>query len=540
METGSYDKGIIKAGMAVFLAHLVFKAVGFVQFFVVGGLTETVQWECLYGFAFDGVIFSLFLVGEEMIGPAFLPLFVEEKEKKSEQTAWSLANTLLSCQMLLLFLVMSLLMVFPEELAGIVTYFDSDTKSDNFDLAVKGVRAMAPALLCFSLGSTTYMLLNGYKKFFLAAFGDAVWKAFVLVSVVAGVYVFDAGWKALVVGIVVGSVLKLLTHLIGLGGRLRHLKLSFDLRNPAFRTMLWLMLPLLLGVLFAKCRDFYNNITVLSSLEADGLIKANAYGRKLFQAIGMIVPYALSIAMFPFFCDLVSRGDKDKLGEIITRSGRMLLSVFVPLAIFCVVLSPELVKLLVIGQFSAEDARLAGISMACYTLVLPAYGLEMFLMQAFFAKKKIYLAIFAGIVFSALSVAISYVGVIQLDVGGEAALMTVSLGYVVSRYLKTAALLLILKRSVPMFQVLDTCAFLVRLCIVGVLCAASAGVVFAALDTLPSFAVGRLWLVFRVGFGTVAGMGAFFAGIWALRIEEVGEMRDWTLRKLASGLRKRL
>ena len=68
---------IIKASAAVFIAHLCFKVVGFAQFFVIGGVTKTVQWECIYGFAFDGVIFSLFLIGEELICPAFLPIFID-------------------------------------------------------------------------------------------------------------------------------------------------------------------------------------------------------------------------------------------------------------------------------------------------------------------------------------------------------------------------------------------------------------------------------------------------------------------------------
>jgi hypothetical protein len=37
-------------------------------------------------------------------------------------------------------------------------------------------RTLGPAVIGLSLGSTTYVLLNGYKRFFLAAFGDAVWK----------------------------------------------------------------------------------------------------------------------------------------------------------------------------------------------------------------------------------------------------------------------------------------------------------------------------------------------------------------------------
>ena len=532
METNrTHGEGIVRAGMLVFIAHLVFKLIGFVQFFVVGGLTETVQWECVYGFAFEGVIFTLFLVGEEIIGPAFLPVFIDEKERKSETDAWKVANTLLLCQFIILTAVVGILFAFPAELTSMVTYFEPHG-SGNFELASSAVRALAPALICLSLGSTTYMLLNGYKKFFLAAFGDSVWKAFILVSVVGGAYFFGIGWKALAFGIVFGSLLKIVTHLAGLLPKLRFFRVNASFRNKAFKTMLTLMLPLLIGVIFAKCRDFYNNITVLSSLEADGLIKANSYGRKLFQAVGMIVPYALSIAMFPFFCDLVSKDNKEQLGQILTRSGRMLLSIFVPVAIFCTVFSPELVKMLVMGQFSAEDARLAGISMACYTLVLPAYGLEMFLMQAFFAKRKMYSVIVIGMIFSGLSVAVSYVGVIVYHAGGATALVVVALGYVVSRYLKTASLLILLKRTVPLFEGLENGLFILKLCITGALTAAAAWAAFFLLDQAGMQTISKAALAIRLAIAACAGTAAFLASTRLLHVAEPREMTLWTIRKL--------
>ena len=432
----------------------------------------------------------------------------------------------------LIFITVLVLFLFPETLTRWITYFDVGKKKENFDLAVQGVRLLAPALICLSLGSTTYMLLNGYKKFFLAAFGDAVWKAFVLISVVVGVSYLGFTWRALVFGIVVGSVLKLLTHMVGLVKKLHLFRPAFKINNPAFKSMLILMIPLLIGIIFAKGRDFYNNITVLSSLEADGLIKANAYGRKLFQALGMIVPYTLSIAMFPFFCDLVSRNDKEKLGEILTKSGRMLLVLFLPISLVVVVYAPVLVRLLVIGKFSEQDASLAGVSMACYTLVLPAYGLEMLLMQAFFAKRKMYMVTVVGISFSALSILISYIGIIKLGVTGASALMVISLGYVISRILKTAVLLGILKRSVPMFKWGESCSFFIRLTIVGVSAGVCTWLTFKGFDSSFSIPTSKMMLIAKLALGGLMATFVFFAGTTLLKIREPIEMFKWGKQKL--------
>lgn len=521
---------ILKAGAAVFAAHMIFKLIGFAQFYVVGVEVDTTTWETIYGFAFEGVIFSLFLVGEEMIGPAFLPLFIAEKEENSERAAWSLANTLLTAQFIVLIAIVVALMVVPGAITRFVTYWSD--KPGHVDLAAGGVRLMAPALIFFSIGSTTYMLLNGYKRFFMAALGDAAWKACVLVGVVVGIGFMGMSWKALVLGVVAGGVAKVLTHVAGMPRMLTLVRPSFRFSRPMFRTLLVLMLPLFIGILFAKGRDFYNNITVLSSLEADGLIKANAYGRKLFAAISTVVPYALSIAMFPFFCDLAARRDHDKLAEILTKSGRMLLVAFIPVSLVFVIYSHSLVELLVAGKFSRSDAELAGVSMACYTLVLPAYSLEMLLMQAFFAKRKTTTITVVGIIFSSASILISYLGVIHFGAKGATALAIVALGFAASRTGKTIALAALIHREVPVFPARETASFLIRTIIVGLVCATAVWAIFLGFDHGFGAPTGKLALSLKLLAGAGAATAAFPLAAVSLKVREPFEMLDWTWRKL--------
>ena len=73
-----------------------------------------------------------------------------------------------------------------------------------------------------------------------------------------------------------------------------------------------LAIPLLAGILIAKVRDQVNDVYVLSALDESGLMQANSMGRKLQSTLLYLVPYTLSIAVFPFFCELV---DRDSLGE---------------------------------------------------------------------------------------------------------------------------------------------------------------------------------------------------------------------------------
>jgi hypothetical protein len=73
-------------------------------------------------------------------------------------------------------------------------------------------------------------------------------------------------------------------------------------------------------------RDAFNNVYVLSALDESGLMQANSIGKKLQSTLLFLVPYTLSIAVFPYFCELVDRNDHANLGRLVTRFGRMLLS----------------------------------------------------------------------------------------------------------------------------------------------------------------------------------------------------------------------
>lgn len=308
--------------------------------------------------------------------------------------------------------------------------------------------------------------------------------------------------------------------------------------------MVLLMLPMIAGILFAKYRDLFNNVTVLSFLDTPGLLKANSFGRKLYGAISWLVPYAVSIAMFPFFCELVDRGDREKLGRIMTASGRMMLSVFLPGALLIAVMSQPLAMLLFrYGEFDAATVRWAALSNACYIFVLPAQSLEVILMQGYFANRKMWSVTAIGIGFSALSVAISYIAIVRFGVRGVDGLTVVALSYVVSRTLKTVTLAAVLKRAVPMFPLGPTVWFVVRVLALGAAVGAAGygastgiGAVWRV-DPEAATLTTKLALLARLATGGAAGGVLFWAAAWALRVQEPFEMLRWGWEKVLRRVR---
>ncbi len=541
---------IFRAALVVSLANILAKLLGLVRIqavayhFGVGEVTDA------YWSVFNGVIMALFLIGEECIQPAFLPVFIEDSEKNGEKKAWRFASTVLNAQFLVLAMTVCFLMLFPAKVVDFLTGWGSAETSPWFSdegAALKlrtgadFLRLMAPALIGFSLGSLTFILLNARKKFFLASLGEGSWRAIFIAAVVAlGSERFLGQW-ALPLGVVAGSIAKVGTHLPGLFRQLQHYRPVLALGSPRFRRFLLLIAPLVAGSIFAKVRDNFNQIWVLSDLQESGLISVNMMGRMFTDTLGFLVPYALSVGMFPYLCEMVDRGERTGIGKLLTSSSRLMVFFFLPIAAVMGVAAVPLTRLLFeMGKLNTSDAELVGLVTAFYALALPAYGVERVMMKGFFSNKNTVAPFLAGLVWSTVSMATCWLMVVRLGWRGTDALMVVAGAYACTRILKAVTLTVVLKRTIPMLPMREVLPFGLRIVGLTAVCVGAAWGAHRGMSTaLPLAALQGLKLRAMLG-AHLAAIGcaatvSFLLLAWMLRIEELG-----TVRSKLSGLRARV
>ena len=525
---------IVRAALVVALANALVKILGLIRIQAVAHQYGATIITDSYWAVFNGVIIALFLIGEECIQPAFLPLFMKDAEERGEKQAWRFASTVLNAQFLVLLLTVSFLMLFPGRVIGLLTTWEEagGEKQVSLDTAKGFLRVMAPALLGLSLGSVTFILLNARKKFFWAAMGEGSVRAiFAAVIFTLGSAPLLGHW-ALPVGVLAGSVAKVLTHLPGLFRQLKNYRPVLDFSNPKFRAFLLLMAPLVAGSFYAKVRDNFNQIYVLSKVE-EGLMSINFMGRAFTDTLGFLVPYALSVGMFPYLCEMVDRGEHKGLGKLLASSSRFMVFLFMPMAAVMALVSVPIARLLFeMGKLEAADARLVGLVTACYAAALPAYGIERVMMKGFLSNRKTLPLFIIGVIWSTVSMGVCWFLVAFRGWGGQDALMVVALAYVATRILKAITLVAVLKRSIPMFKLGETAAFLLRALALTAACAlaawaARAGV--AGLLPLEGLALGRLKMVLGMHLAVIgtAATVTFLTVAWLLRMEELKVAVDW-------------
>ncbi len=554
---GVVGSRIVRAALVVISANILVKLLGLVRNQVIGGYFGASDGTTDCFLAAYWVVTSVFYIGEECIGPAMLPIFMERREKDGPAKAWRLVSTIFNLQFLALLPVVVCLSVFSSEVMQAAVGWGGKAAKvadlNMLDQASGFLAWMAPAIFGLSLATVTFITLNAHKKFFWAAFGEGSLRALAIGAIVAFSSGSLLGQWALPAGVLAGSAAKILTHLPGLWAEIKqHYRFKLDFGNPDFRRFLLLIAPLLVGSIFAKGRDLFNNVYVISTAkDLAGGITLNFFGRNLIETLNFLVPYALSVGMFPYLCEMVDRGETRGIGQLLDRSSRFMVFLFLPVALVLVVAAKPMSDLLfTFGKLNVQHAGLIGMATACYAIAMPFYGVERVMMKGYLANRRTLAPIIIGIMTSTLSMVACWLLVVKLDWNNSRVLselewkdsyvlLVVPLATVGARALKVLILTAWLRRSIPMFPFRSTALFLGKVLLLTAISGVAAyGAHFAARGALPDFtdvAGLKRKLLLAADLGAIGGAAtvAFLLSAWLLRFEELSVAMDWVRPRLA-------
>ena len=468
-----------------------------------------------------GLTQQIFRSWDKLIRPVFLPVLAEERERVGEKDSWRFVGSFFNIQAVLLALIVVGVMAGAPWLIAFLTRFEGE----NASLSAHYLVVMAPSVLFLSLAVTGYMLLNSYKRFQLAAFGDNVFvKVVPLVALVALYWFF--GIYALILGVVLGAAAKLALYAWGLRREIRSWPRHFDLRSSAMKRTGWLMLPLSVGVAAAFARDLIEKYFMSGVHDGQAVTIVN-YSRAPVDVPVQVFPVALAIAIFPFLSDYVAKNEHEKVFDILGKALRIIFLIFLPLTAALVLLAHPLIDVVFGGgKFTPQAVDATARAAEWYALGYVFFALEIVLLQFFYAARDTVTPTWTGILTSALQI-----GILWLTVDAMAA-SSFNLAYSASKALKVLILAVMLTRAFPhehlWRSVLGrTLPALGKIVLVTV-------VMGAAVWGLNHFLPGGRSLrgIVQLAFTCAAGGLLYVLGIHLLGIEEWNEALGWVKRKL--------
>jgi putative peptidoglycan lipid II flippase len=268
-----------------------------------------------------------------------------------------------------------------------------------------------------------------------------------------------------------------------------------------------LMLPLVAAVLFSQLGELADNF--FASGLGEGGVAARNFARKIVDLPILMVPYTLSVVLYPHFAHLAARGEIGRLYRALSRSVRSLALIFAAITVMIVLLAePTVTLLLERGAFDARARQLTTWPLRLYGIGLVTFAVEAILVPFYFSLKDTVTPVVAGILGVLVHIALAALLVGPLGVGGVALALTIS------KTLKVCVLVFLLRRKQTGFRWRPVVGFAVRL-LLAAAAAAVGGALFMAFRAPPPAVAGigaqALWLV-------TAGLliAAVFAGVSAL------------------------
>ena len=473
-------------------------------------------------FAMKTIMLVIYAPALAVVVPAFVPVFIDERNAGGEARAGDFARTVLAIVLMGCGLVLAAMFLWAEPITStLVRGFDAGTRGTGVGL----LNWMVPGAALMVVFLVLRAILNSYKVFSYPSAAEAgqkfVWivvivftmDRFRIASAAHGLFIGSLAMVAVAVfglrrhlsmlrpGLGAmsrsrwgGEVLVAGTVLVGMVAALRSTEALLPANLAEFRdvalmsvalaavlvycAVLWrraegragamarfarLAVPLGLSAFFATYREVVTGL--FQSFASTGVYSDIEGAKKISNFPTELIALALSVAMLPYLCELASRKDRALLGDIVTKAIRMLAVGFVPLTVLTLVMAEPVVRLaLDRGDRAIVHLHYTAVALQITAAALVVYAAERVLMQAYFSLQRMWAPALLGIAATLLQVGALMIAVhwLRWDYPVQIFFL-VAAAYPVSRAVKNLAMLLVLKRHVNVLPARATLIFAARL-----------------------------------------------------------------------------
>lgn len=471
------------------------------------------------------IIFDLVAGG--LLGAAFIPIFMLEKEKHGKDGGNRFSCNILNITIILMAAFSLLMTIFAPQVIATQT-FTVGEQAEVSEVAVLFFRIFAVQMLFYGIGGVLNAILNGERVYFLPAFAPAINNVVVIAAF--GAYAALSGsdqFLAIIIlgiGTTLGVAVQAIVQIPALIKTGFKWKPIVDFKDPALLEAVKIAVPTfiyVLGMLIAfTCRNAFSlNI-------ADNGPATIIYAWTWYQLPYGVIAVSLSRTMFTEMSDSSAKAQKDKLRQQVNTGLSITLIAIIPLAMLMGTFAVPLMSLFRAGSFNSGDVGYVAIVLQCWVGSLPFYSLVMYLYNVYASIRKFTIFAVVSIISVVGQCFFYWLFCTQVTVLGLAGIPIADLIFYGAICI---ALMIILKRQIGNFEVSKIIVSGIKIliasaigCVVGyfLMC-------FIDLGT-TSMLNGALQLVLCGGISLVI----IVAIAWLLRIKEVRNIFGLVKRKI--------
>ena len=451
------------------------------------------------------------LAADVALSAAFVPVFSELLEKRDTARAWRVASTLFWLMLLGLGAVTALFILLAP---WVMRLFGLGAELE--DVAVNLSRLLFPIVVLFGISGIVVGILNTYEEFSVPALTPVLWNVAIIVALVVGVPLVESPSAELYVyagGILVGTVIQVVTPVWWLRGREGRLRAVVDWRDPAVKRVFVLMLPVTLGIGLINFNLLVNTFFAARYIDPELAPSAIDAAFRIYMLPQGMFAIAVATVLFPRLSRLAARADTQGFRETVSLGLRQIGFLLVPASAVGAVLAVPIVRLLYErGAFDARETEIVAGALAAFALGLTFNGTMLMLNRAFFSLQSAWVPTSIALGNLALNVALN-AALYRVGIWG------IPLATSLVNIAGTAALLIVFRRRLGRVEGRELVSSYLRIAVGAALAAGVALAVWYGLDELLGRSLGAQ--VASVGLGVGSAAAAFLLVARILRIREL-------------------
>lgn len=344
-------------------------------------------------FRLPDFLFNLFILGA--ISSAFIPVYLELQSKDGDAEGWRLAHNLVHIALLILSVVgIGLFIFMPHILPSFVPGFDTLKLAQTVPLA----RILLLSPIFFAVSYVLSGVLNAHKKFFAYALAPLVYN----VSIIVGGFLTPwFGVVGVAWAVVIGAVLHVVIQVPVLAQLNYRYSFVLDFKDAAFRRVIKLMIPRSISLGMGQIVLLF--FTRLGSLLPSGAVSIFALTNNIQTTPVAVFASSIATAVFPLLGEASTQKDPNRFRTLLTNSLKGMLFYIIPSMILLWVFRAHIIRLyLALNHQTWTDTIRAIDTFGWFIFSLPAQGIIMITIRAFYAKQNtkgpMYIALLSGII----------------------------------------------------------------------------------------------------------------------------------------------
>lgn len=302
------------------------------------------------------------LVGS--VQAALIPRYLELKQKKGGNYAFSVFGTFLLCIMLFITVI---IIIFWGGSSILASYLGKgfDEWQVNFTASLLRISTILLALII--LNDVGLCLFHAHRRFTFSAFVPVLGGGCSLAYIV---YFRDQGVPSLMYGLIFGMFIQS-SVVLYTAQRFFPTRLKFlSPLHPEIYTTFKLMIPLLVGASFGHVNVVVDQM--MASTLPPGSIAALHYATKLHNIFTQLFVMIISKVMLPFLAQHVAENDIEAMKRTFFLTAKRTLYILLPISVLIIVFAPLLVQVIFQrGAFTAYSTSSTAGAWIAYTLGLP-------------------------------------------------------------------------------------------------------------------------------------------------------------------------